>query len=116
MVPRRMMDSPDTKSCKEGQGRQMGVMAMEALTDTEGTALLVPPTEGELSPKAAVPGPALTRETLSIKKSGKTDCLSPNLSHNNLLGHNTQEDNMHQDLPFSQSLDKTQPVWVPTRH
>jgi len=54
MVPRRMMDSPDTKSCKDGQGRQMGVTAIKGLTDTEGTALLVPPAEGELSPKADV--------------------------------------------------------------
>lgn len=55
MVPRRMMDSPDTKSYKDGQGRQMGVRATMGLMDTEGTALLVPPAEGELSPKADVP-------------------------------------------------------------
>lgn len=55
MVPRRMMDSPDTKSCKDGQGRQWGVTATKGLMDTEGTALLVHSTEKELSPKADVP-------------------------------------------------------------
>lgn len=54
MVPRRMVDSPDTKSCKDGQGRHMQLHP-QSVSWTQGTALLVPPAEGELSPKASVP-------------------------------------------------------------
>lgn len=53
---------------------------------------------GNSAPKAGV----LTREMLSTKKClGKTDCLSPNMSHTSPLGHSTQENNVHQDLLFS---------------
>lgn len=68
MVPRRMMDSPETKSCREGQGRQTGVTATKGLMDTEGTALLVPPAEGELGPKADVPWSWADKENTEYQK------------------------------------------------
>lgn len=66
MVPRRMMDSPDTKSCKDRQGRQTGVTATKGLTD--GTALVVPPTEGELSPKKYAPQGWADKENVECQK------------------------------------------------
>lgn len=66
MVPRRMMDSPDTKSCKDQQGMQTGVTATMGLTDS--TALLVLPTEGELSPKEDVPQGWADKEKVEYRK------------------------------------------------